>query len=64
MKDLFYGLAFWMVLVGALIIEGAPGAAFGLIAGAGLCVRIAEKMKRAAPGVEAPETARRYRSGE
>ena len=42
-QGIFYGAALVLVLLGVLAIEGAPVWAFGLIAGAGLSVRAAER---------------------
>lgn len=42
-QEVFYSIALALILAGALIIEVYPLWAIGMIAGAGLCVRIAER---------------------
>ncbi len=46
MRDHVSAAALWMILIGALIVETFPMAAFGMIAAAWICVRIAEGMKK------------------
>lgn len=41
--NVMYGLAFAMVLTGALVIDGAPLVAAGMIAVSVVCIRIAER---------------------
>lgn len=42
LKEVFYGVALALILVGAVTIEAAPRVAFGVILGAGLCIFIAD----------------------
>lgn len=46
MSNHFYTAAFWLILIGALVVETFPLVAIGMIAAAGLCVRLAESIKK------------------
>lgn len=43
MQTVMYGIALALILTGALIVEGAPLVAIGMITVAGASIRIAER---------------------
>ena len=42
-QEIFYGIALALIFTAALIVEGAPLAALGMIGCSGLSVRVAER---------------------